>query len=141
MKQINDKVTKRLTHMQAMLDKSGKRLFFSYPKQFLNLEALIKHAISYQPRIPQSFLPSENDKKYHQMIGSSRSMQDLYLLSKSYFPNTTLFDVRNVLQTFYDNNKLNMWFCGTFQKCMFRYENSYKIYNLMSKNWGFYEAN
>jgi len=65
--------------------------------------------------VPTSYTVSKKGNKRDQSIGGSRSLHDLFIIARSYFPNTTLKQVYNILKEL----NLQTWYCSTFGKRMF----------------------
>lgn len=112
---INKKATEFLTRMQEKQDASKRQLRFS-DKSFKpkSIEAVIDESLK--------MLRTESVGKkriYPQYLGSSRSMQDMYLLCKYYFPKTTIFDVSRYLNQRKKRSRLGSHFCSTFRRMMF----------------------
>lgn len=107
--------------LQDTLDNKSVTLMFHqyYEKRFNSLEELIIFAIdSSKSQIPDTLSVSKKTgKKRYQFIGSSRSLHDLYLLAKTYYPNTTVKDVIEVLSR--NDYRIKTWYCSTFGKRMF----------------------
>lgn len=63
----------------------------------------------------------KNGKKRKQIIGGTRSAEDLYLICKHYLPNTSFNNVLQVLNNKYEVGTLYTTFCCTHRKYMFRH--------------------
>lgn len=105
--------------MNEFLTKMNKRLEnastikFMYEPAPISPKKCVELALSMKPTVTCK----SNRKQY---LGSSRSMQDLYLICKHYFPEITLLDVSNILKSLYNDGKINTLFCTTFNKRMFK---------------------
>ena len=98
-------------------------------KPFSSLKDLILFSIERKKigeyggwRVPTSYTVSKKGNKRDQLIGASRSLHDLFIIARSYFPNTTLKQVYEILKEL----NLQTWYCGTFGKRMFCIGSGYK---------------
>lgn len=112
-----------LRNMQDKLDETGKTISFAE----LWIKTKPKN-INYVVGTALNLHPTQTNGKVHtrkQKIGHSRSLQDLYLLVKYYFPEATIFDVVEDLQKRKDRDELQAMFCFTHSKTMFRKGHDY----------------
>lgn len=116
-----------LKRLQEKEDKSGRRIRFRTVKSFNNLEEVIDFAFKMQGTESST----EKTKKWRsQLLGNSRSLQDLYLICKYYFPDTKIEDIIYYLRELWGDKNLIMHHCYTFGRMMFIKEkhNKYNHY-------------
>lgn len=128
-------MTTNLKKLEEKLLKETAQIKFVEDKKFIDLEDLIQYSITRQKGkpagynfsiemgVPQTVKITSRQRK--QLLGTSRSLHDLFILCRTYFPESTMEGVFAVLKKFAKQNKLNTWYCCTFGKRMFRYESVY----------------
>lgn len=105
-----------LKRLQEKEDKSGRRIRFRTVKSFNNLEEVIDFAFKMQGTESST----EKTKKWRsQLLGNSRSLQDLYLICKYYFPDTKIEDIIYYLRELWGDKNLIMHHCYNFGRMMF----------------------
>jgi hypothetical protein len=99
----------------------GKRIFFSDKESFDSLAELIRFAIDtniYQQS--KSISISAKGRETPLYVGSSRSLEDLWCLTKYYFPDA---DVDDIIKYLMDNGEqITTWYCCTHGKRMYAWD-------------------
>ena len=136
MKKEKDKSTKYLKKLAKRLDKKTL-IAFKYGSTFGSVKELIVYAIGGKNYgVPGSYTITKRGKR-EQDVGNSRSLQDLYRITKHYFPDATIFDVRDTLNEINKSGHLESWFCETFRMIMFRIREC-MVYRQEIKHYGIY---
>ena len=89
------------------------------------VEECVTIAFSMKPTIKEGL--NERGKKRRftkQSLGSTRSIQDLYLIAKHYVPESSMEDVLTTLKELKSKKHLHSHWCRTFKRMMFRKEYS-----------------
>lgn len=139
MQQLKEKQLESISLLEKKLLGEEFKIKFLDNKKFNTLEELIIYACTMkQYQVPLTKKYGEGKKfKDKQMLGGSRSLQDLFLLSKTYFEECKLIDIINILRTLNSKNKLNAWLCVTYGKYMYRVcSHTYELPNLYNKKYG-----
>lgn len=122
MKRYNfSKRNDNLESIQKKLDALEKTIDFNVSyKDSISIKNLIYHMLS------KTYLSLDNKthtidkntkKKYKQVIGSTRSIEDMYLLCKTYIPNVKLKDI---VKTIKQNNDIRyVRYCEAHKKYMY----------------------
>lgn len=121
-------MTKNLEKLKAKIKRTSGRIQFTEEKFFKDLTDMIKFAITIEKGIytvPDS-IKILGGKEIKQQIGASRSIEDLTLLAKTYFPDATFDDVYEALNKLSLKGQINTWLCYTFRKRMYRLQTGFK---------------
>jgi hypothetical protein len=118
-----------LEKLQEKQDKITYSIEFLKCPKFRNITEVISYALGNGSHSGMPDTRRISDKKHEpkQNLGHSRSIQDLHLLCKNYFPQTTVKDVANILRKKCENKKYSIWECETFRRPMFAKTNSYYV--------------
>lgn len=134
MKYTKEQSDKYLKQIQEKMDATGKTIGFR--DIFIKTKPpSISHTIGTALNMNKTITHGKRNKR-EQNLGVSRSLQDLYLIVKHYFPEATIFDVVADLQNRRNKKELRAQFCYSHKKMMF-YNNNCP-YNLNSKDLSHY---
>jgi hypothetical protein len=115
----------------------GKQIFFSDKESFGSLAELIRFAIDTDVKNPspirKSISISAKGRETQLLIGGSRSLEDLWCLTKYYFPDADVEDIIKYLMA--NGEKIITWHCSTHGKRMYRWDdNPYRYHDVLSNN-------
>lgn len=123
--------------VKEMISRYQKTLDRTYPYKLANaidnsnLDYYVKHNFSLDNFV-RFFLFSLNNQystysRSNELIcgpGRRRSLGDIYLICKCYYPTCTLEDVLSELITLVRTDRLSITWCGTINKCVFTYQSN-----------------
>jgi superfamily II RNA helicase len=120
---MEDKVEKLINKAEKRLSKRLKIDIEDYNhdssmsyKQFL--KNLLKEVVIQKPTL---FLEGKRVGQKQTSKNKGRSIGDLYLISKNYYPDITIQEIREILWDLYQNKKLRRWFCYVHNKIMYKW--------------------
>lgn len=128
-----------MTWLQKLAEKQDK---IDYTIQFIDgykpksIKDAIEYAITRRPFSPLNQTRRIGGKRKHQsqqFLGTSRSIQDLHLICRHYFPKTTVFDVANYLKPFIIKNQKQIWLCSSFLRPMVNNNHGYYEEDIIKK--------
>lgn len=109
-----------MKELQARLDKQNKTIRFkdiyikTKPK---SIDYILGRFLDLIPTVTTGH---KSGKEYPQRVGGSRSLHDMYLLAKHYFPDVTLEEVAKVLKNkIHNRTAYCKGMCITYQRFMF----------------------
>lgn len=111
----NTRNLKTLQHVKKTMDESKRTIAFigrkTLPK---TIEEVVENALALRP----TRMVTEKSS-YTQVLGSTRSLEDIYLMCKHYIPNVQIEDIAKYLTEQINKVKIGGKWCCTHYKFMF----------------------